>query len=131
MKWTKNILFLLVLFVFSVVELSAQARSSASQVVTFGVQRSGVQTFGLSTSSNAVTQSPLKVTIGSEWNLQDAAEPMAIPSQQKFVSGKFSESTGKRSLQSANPLKEPSMADSEPLATKSMPKGKLLVTLTE
>jgi hypothetical protein len=131
MKWMRNILFLLVLFALFVVELSAQTRSSAAQVVTFGVRRIDLQAPNTSFAASALVQSPPKVTVGAESQVQSAVDLRVTGSGQTFSSDRPVLTTAAINPQPARASREPNFRNANTPFTALKSSGKLIVTLTE
>jgi hypothetical protein len=131
MKWMRNILFLLVVFAFSAVELSAQATSSAVQMVTFGVRRISLQVPTASFVANTLTQSPTKVTVGSQSRFQSAVELATTTTQQTISPQEPAVITGVSNPLLPNAARESNFYNSKSPNTTSKPSGKQIVTFTE
>jgi hypothetical protein len=131
MKWTKNILILLSLFTFAVVELSAQSTSSAAQVVTFGVQRMGSQVSLASNVMNSSSHNLLKVTAGSESHVQLASEFSALALERILASTRFHQIAGSKRESPVGSPKETENSVSRSTIAKTDISFQSLVTLTE
>jgi hypothetical protein len=131
MKWIRNILCLLIVLMFSAVELAAQATSSAAQVVTFGVRRIALQAKTTSSVANTNAQTPVKVTAGSESQVQSSFELGTTTSEQTFWSDEFAMNASANNLQTSTPAPRLSISNLGSPFRKSLPPGKLIVTYTE
>ncbi len=131
MKWTRNILCLLVFCAFSAVELSAQTTSSAAQVVTFGVRRIALQAPTASYVANTMNQNPVKVTAGSQSRFQAAVELRTTTSEQTLLSEEPAMNAGVSNLRPVAATHASDLYNSRSPLTKSLPPGKLVVTFTE
>ena len=131
MKLVRNILTLLVLFAFSVGELSAQTINSAAQVVTFGVRRIALQSPTESFATNTISQTRLKVTAGSQSRFQSAVDFRSTTSEQTISSDGPAVVTGVSNPQPAGATRDMNFYNSRSPNTTSKPFGKQIVTLTE
>jgi hypothetical protein len=131
MKSARNILILLVLCAFCVVELSAQTKSSAAQTVTFGVRRIAVLGLSASNIVGTTSQSTMKVTVGSGSQVQEAVELKGSTVGLVISSEPSATIAGATSLRLsiANRKSETDNLDAPP--KKLMPASRLSVTLTE
>ena len=131
MKWTRNILCLLVFCAFSAIELFAQTTSSAAQVVTFGVRRIALQAQTTSYVTNTNAQTPVKVTAGSQPQFQSAVELRTTTSEQSYSSLDLAMNAGVSNLRTATAIPESDSSSSRSPLTKTLPPGKVIVTFTE
>ena len=131
MKWTRNILSLLVISALCVGEISAQTTSSAAQVVTFGVRRIVLQAPAASYVANTMNQNPVKVTAGSQSQFQAAVDFRTTTADQAFSSEQLAMIAGVGNPRSMSAAREWDLYTSKSPITKSVPSDKLLVTLTE
>ena len=131
MKWMTNILCLLVFVAFSAVELIAQTTSSAAQVVTFGVRRIALQAQTTSYVTNTNTQTPVKVTAGSQPQFQSALELRTMTTEQTNSSLDLAMNAGASNLRTATATPESNFSNSKSPLTNTLPPGKVIVTFTE
>jgi hypothetical protein len=131
MKWTRNISILLAIVVFSAAEISAQTKSSAAQVVTFGVRRIALQIPAAAIASNNTNRTYLKVTVGALSQVQSAVEIGSANSSKKSssVPSALLMRAGNRVPMDAT--RESNVYTSKSLLASSLPPAKLFVTLTE
>jgi len=127
----RNILILLSLFTFDIVELSAQTTSSAAQVVTFGVQRMGVQASLASNLENTMSSIPLKVTVGSRSLSQDVVEFSTSTAQKSLPAKIFAMNAGVGLQRPVSAAGNQIPNISKSAITKSIPSSKPFVTFTE
>jgi hypothetical protein len=124
MKWTRNILYLLVVCAFSVAEVSAQTTSSTAQVVTFGVRRIALQASTASFAVNALNQNSLKVTSGFQSQFQSAVDFKSTSSEPAVI-------TGISNPVPASATRESKLSSSKTQNTTSKPFDNQIVTLTQ
>lgn len=131
MKSTRIILFSLIVFALTAVDISAQTKSSASQVVTFGVRRIVLQLPSGVTASNMLDRTSLKVTVGSSSQVQSAIDiNSANPSKKSStLPSALLMRAGNRVPMDVT--RESDIYASKPLLASSLPSAKLLVTLTD
>ena len=131
MKWTKNILCLLVILASSVAELSAQSTSSASQVVTFGVRRIALQAPAASYVANTMNHNPVKVTAGFQSRFQAAVEFRTTSSDQTFASEEPAVRSGVGGQASIAAARNSDLNNSQSPFARPVASSKLFVTFTE
>jgi hypothetical protein len=116
---------------FSAVELAAQATSSAAQVVTFGVRRIALQAKTTSYVANTNTQTSVKVTTGSDSQVQSAVEFRTTTAEQTYASLDLESNGGPSNLRTPSVTPESKVYNAISPLTKSLPPHKLFVTFTE
>jgi hypothetical protein len=131
MKSSRIILFSLIIVALLVADMSAQTKSSAAQVVTFGVRRIALQLPSGAIVSNRMDRSSLKVTVGSLSQVQSAIEIGSANSTKKSSSVRSALPMRAGNRVPMDVTRESNVYASKSLLASSLPPAELYVTLTE